>query len=317
MSSRPVVLLGGKGGVGKTTLATAYATLLAGRGLRTLLVSTDPAHSTQDLLDADLGPEPVPVPAVPGLEAMELDAEHEAARHVRRVLDQARDVVSREVLPAVERHLELSVQSPGTLEAATLDRLVEVLRWCPERYDRVVVDTAPTGHTLRLLSLPTVMGPWLEGLATQGRRVADSDRMLRAMSRDDTTGRGAEGPAEVGARRLAERRDALRQARERLVSDAVFHLVCVPERLPVAETVRAAASLRAGGMTLGAVLVNRVLPASDDPFLVARGEEQARRLAELRDGVDLPLVMLAHLPHDAVSAEDAAVLGGMLADAGL
>lgn len=305
------MLFGGKGGVGKTTLATAYAVLLADRGRRTLLVSTDPAHSTRDLLGADLGPEPTAVPVASGLDALELDAEHEAARHVARVLLDARSVVSREVLPAVERHLELAMHSPGTLEAATLDRLVEVLRWCPERYDRIVVDTAPTGHTLRLLALPTVLGPWLDDLVRTGDRVAESDRMLRTMTRDDTD---ATSP---GAGRLAARRDGLRRTRERLVGDAVFHLVCVPERLPVAETVRAAEALRAGGMTLGPVLVNRLVPDSTDPFLAARGVEQRRRLAELREALDLPLVTLAHLPHDAVSTEDVRALGAMLAAAGL
>ena len=309
--TRPVVLFGGKGGVGKTTLATAWAGVLARRGLRTLLVSTDPAHSTRDLLQVDLGGEPTPVDAVQGLDAMELDAEHEAAQHVQRVLADAADVVSREVLPAVERHLALALHSPGTLEAATLDRLVEVLQWCPTRYDRIVVDTAPTGHTLRLLSLPTVLGPWLDGLVHQGRRVADSDRMLRAMARDDTP---APGPA---PNRLAERRDGLRRARERLETEAVFHLVCVPERLPVAETVRAAEALRAGGMTLGPIVVNRLVPDSTDAFLVARGVEQRRRLAELEASVDLPLVTVAHLPHDAVSPADVHELGTMLVDSGL
>lgn len=305
-----MVLLGGKGGVGKTTLATAVATLLARRGERTLLVSTDPAHSTRDLVDAELGPEPVPVPGVPGLEALELDAEHEAQRHAARVLEEAREVVSREVLPAVERHLELALHSPGTQEAATLDRLVEVLAWCPARYDRVVVDTAPTGHTLRLLALPTVLGPWLDGLVRAGDRVAGADRMLRAMARDDT-------PAGQPAPGLARRRDALRGARARLVDDAVFHLVCVPERLPVAETLRAAQALRAGGMTLGPVLVNRMVPASQDEFLRARGVEQDRRVAELRAGLDLPLVLLTHLPHDAVSADDVRLLGEALEQGGL
>ncbi|MDQ3732907.1 MAG: ArsA family ATPase [Actinomycetota bacterium] len=309
--TRPIILFAGKGGVGKTTLATAYAGVLASRGRRTLLVSTDPAHSTRDLLEVDLGPEPQSVPASPGLDALELDAEHEAARHVERVLADAQDVVSPEVLPAVERHLALALHSPGTLEAATLDRLVQVLQWCPARYDHIVVDTAPTGHTLRLLSLPTVLGPWLDGLVEQGRRVAATDRMLRGMARDDTA-----GPA-PGRNRLAERRDGLREARGRLVTDALFHLVCVPERLPVAETVRAAEALRAGGMTLGPVLVNRLVPDSTDDFLRARGVEQRRRLRELQEGVDLPLVQVAHLPHDAVRPEDVRALGAMLVDGGL
>jgi arsenite-transporting ATPase len=320
---RPIVLFGGKGGVGKTTLATAYAALLAQRGERTLLVSTDPAHSTRDLLDAPLGPDPVAVPDLGTLEAVELDAEREAQRYVARVLRDAQATVSREVLPAVERHLTLAAQSPGTLEAALLDRLVEVLGWCPERYDRVVVDTAPTGHTLRLLALPTVLGPWLDGLVRQRERVADTDRMLQSMTRRESPAGGSADD------RLARRRAALRATRARLESEAVFHLVTVPERLPVAETLRAAATLRQGGMAVGCVLVNRVLPDSADPFLRERGEEQTRRLAELETGLrDLvagapsavdrhTVVRLPHLPHDAVSADDLAALAEPLAAAGL
>ncbi len=134
--------------------------------------------------------------------------------------------------------------------------------------------------------------------------------MLRAMARDDT-------PAARAPAGLARRRDALRATRARLVDDAVFHLVCVPERLPVAETVRAAEALRAGGMTLGPVLVNRLVPASEDPFLAARGVEQERRLRELRQSLDLPLVLLPHLPHDAVSTADVQALGEELAGQGL
>lgn len=318
--NRPIVLFGGKGGVGKTTLATAYAVLLAQRGQRTLLVSTDPAHSTRDLLNAPLGPDPVAIPGAGPLEAVELDAEREAARYVARVLRDAQATVSREVLPAVERHLNLAAQSPGTLETALLDRLVDVLGWCPQRYDRIVVDTAPTGHTLRLLALPTVLGPWLDGLVRQRERVADTDRMLAAMTRRDTPTGGADD-------RLAARRTALRETRARLESDAVFHLVTVPERLPVAETLRSATALHAGGMAVGRVLVNRILPASMDPFLRERGEEQARRLTELEHGLaELPgaraaeapgVVRLPHLPHDALSTADLAALAAPLEAAGL
>lgn len=309
--SSPVVLLGGKGGVGKTTLATAYAGLLARRGERTLLVSTDPAHNTSDLLDAPIGPEPVPVPPHGDLEAVELDPEREAERYVERIRREAERVVSREVLPAVERHLALALHAPGTVEAALLDRLIDVLGWCPERYDRIVVDTAPTGHTLRLLALPTVLGPWLDSLVHQRKRVADADRMIRSISRND-----APAPDDV-ADRVAARRDSLRRAKERLIADAIFHLVCVPERLPVAETLRTEAALRLAGMSLGAILVNRLVPRSDDPFLSARADEQDRRLAELRTATELPLVTLPHLPHDAVSPADVSLLGERLRAAGL
>jgi arsenite/tail-anchored protein-transporting ATPase len=177
--SRPVLLLGGKGGVGKTTLAAAVALELAAHGERVLLASTDPAHSTSDLLETAVGATPTGV--APRLDAVELDAEAAAGRLVDALKDEVADRVSREVLPAVHRHLDLARSSPGTVESALLDALVDLLELVPDTYDRLVVDTAPTGHTLRLLALPELLGAWVGGLVQVREQAAGMERMLRNM----------------------------------------------------------------------------------------------------------------------------------------
>jgi arsenite/tail-anchored protein-transporting ATPase len=275
-SSRPIAFVGGKGGVGKTTVATALSLALAETGARTLLVSTDPAHSTSDLLGTALGAEPVRIGEA--LHAVEIDAEAEADRYVAAVRSDVHRLVAPAVRDTVDRHLDLARRGAGTLESALLDRLADLLALCPTQYDRVVIDTAPTGHTLRLLAMPELVTGWIEGLVRQREKVHGVDRMLRNMAGSETD---HEDPV---LDRLRAQRTRLRELRRRLTDDAVFHAVLIPERLPIEETVRGLPAFEAAGLTVGTVVVNRVLPAeADGGFLAARREQQETYLQELRD----------------------------------
>jgi arsenite-transporting ATPase len=271
---RRLAFFGGKGGVGKTTLAAAFATLLAERGEKTLLVSTDPAHSTSDVLGAKLSGDPT------GLEenlwAVEIDAAADAAAYVERVKEDAKGSVSPEVLPAVRQHLELAKSSPGTEESALFDRFVDLIALCPEQYDRIVFDTAPTGHTLRLLTLPALLTAWVEGMVRQREKVAGMERMLRNLA-------GKEGSDDDPIlNRLRGRRDRFHHARHRLLEDTKFYLVLIPERLPIEETARALETLKQAEVHVGALIVNRVLPQSaDGEFMRARLEQQSEYLEEI------------------------------------
>jgi len=269
-----LVFFGGKGGVGKTTLAAAFATLLAGRGERTLLVSTDPAHSTSDVLGAKLSREPTRIEE--DLWGVEIDAAADAAAYVERVKEDARESVSPEVLPAVRQHLELAKSSPGTEESALFDRFVDLIALSPQEYDRIVFDTAPTGHTLRLLTLPALLTAWVEGMVRQREKVAGMERMLRNLA-------GEEGSDDDPTlKRLRERRDKFHHARHRLLEDANFYLVLIPERLPIEETSRTLHTLTENRVEVGGLIVNRVLPdLAEGAFLQARLEQQSEYLDEI------------------------------------
>jgi arsenite-transporting ATPase len=272
---RRLTFFGGKGGVGKTTLAVAYATLLAGSGEKTLLVSTDPAHSTGDLLGAELSGRPTE--AGDNLWAVEVDAAADAEEYVERIKQDARGSVSREVLDTVDKHLDLAKSSPGTEESALFDRFVDLISLCPTEYDRIVFDTAPTGHTLRLLTLPALLSAWVEGVVRQREKVAGMERMLRNMAGDES---GGEDPV---LQRLRERRERFHHARHRLLEDTTFYLVLIPERLPIEETDRSLGTLTENGIEVGALLVNRVLPESADEgeFMHARLAQQREYLTEI------------------------------------
>ncbi len=278
--------LGGKGGVGKTTIAAAMALHESRRGARTLVVSTDPAHSLGDVLAADLGEDPREV--VPGLWAAEISGEAQARRRVEQIVADAADAVPREVLPAVRAHLARAVDSPGTVEAALLDRLTELVERVPGEFDRLVVDSAPTGHMLRLLTLPELVTPWIEGLARQRLRSRDADRMFAGM-----LGRGEEAPDPLLAR-LHARRDRMAGLHARLRADAVVNLVLVPERVVWAETLRALDVLDGAGITVGAAVVNRVVPVGETGLLAARRAEQTAVLHAVRErlgaAVQIPLL---------------------------
>ncbi|MGH3087792.1 MAG: ArsA family ATPase [Rubrobacteraceae bacterium] len=271
---RRLVFVGGKGGVGKTTLAAAFASLLAERGEKTLLVSTDPAHSTSDILGTKLSGEPAEIEE--NLFAVEIDAAADAAEYIEKIKSDSKDSVSPEVLPTVEKHLELSKSSPGTEESALFDRFVDLIALCPGTYERIVFDTAPTGHTLRLLTLPALLSAWVEGMVRQREKVAGMERMLKNLAGRDEP----EGDAVLD--RLRERRDKFHHARHRLLEDTTFYLVLIPERLPIEETSRALKTLTGGGVHIGALLVNRVLPdIPEGDFMRARLEQQSEYLSEI------------------------------------
>ncbi|CAN5467432.1 MAG: ArsA family ATPase [Rubrobacteraceae bacterium] len=271
-----LVFFGGKGGVGKTTLAAAFASLLAEKGQKTLLVSTDPAHSTSDILGKKLSGEPTEIGS--NLFAVEIDAAADASEYIEKIKRESKDSVSPEVLPTVEKHLEMSKSNPGTEESALFDRFVDLIALCPGTYDRVVFDTAPTGHTLRLLTLPALLSAWVEGMVRQREKVAGMERMLKNLAgRDDPEG-------DPVLDRLRERRHKFHHARHRLLEDTTFYLVLIPERLPIEETDRALKTLTDGGVHIGALLVNRVLPnMPEGDFMRARLEQQSEYLEEIEN----------------------------------
>ncbi|WP_285734294.1 ArsA family ATPase [Nocardiopsis sp. ATB16-24] len=262
-----ITFVGGKGGVGKTTLAAAQALALADTGRRVLVMSTDPAHSLGDVLEAKLEDEPVQV--APGLWAAEPDPDAAVRRRIAQVLEDAHRAVPREVMPAVRRHLEQAGSSPGMAESALADLLVDRMEEVGSTWEALVVDSAPTGHLLRLLDLPALLTPWVVGLARR------RERARRAEAFADVV--GGEEESDPLLERLHARRHRLERAADRMRRDAVVRLVTLPRRMVLAETARAVERLTDSGFRLAPVVVNQI-PAGH-----TSGPDTAEALAATRE----------------------------------
>ncbi len=278
---RRVLFFGGKGGVGKTTMASAFALLSADGGARTLLVSTDPAHSTSDIFEQRLGNEPQAV--VDNLWAMEIDPEREVDSYIAEVKLRVADSTPPRLHKEVERQIDIARISPGAEESALFDRFARILEQDAEAYDRIVFDTAPTGHTLRLLSLPETMTAWITGLIAHRKKVNVLGRMWRNVAGAAAGSHGDQDDPVLQT--LNERKRRFEKARQ-IVTDAgrtAFAFVIVPERLPILETDKAVRVLDKYGIPVGGVFVNRVLPEhAEGAFLERRREREGTYLDDIK-----------------------------------
>lgn len=337
LRGRRLVFVGGKGGVGKTTLAAALGLRMAGVGERVLLVSTDPAHSIGDLFDRRLGDRERELAATPGggaLFGLEIDPEAEVTRYLGDVKQTMRSFVRPDMYSEIERQMELTRASPGAEEAALMDRVADLMAEGGKGFDRVVFDTAPTGHTLRLLALPEIMASWTEGLLRSRKRSDSLGKALRRLARPardagehpegdelswiDQAEGGAEGDAgdEAGSRIrevLLRRRRRFSRARRLMLDPEVtaFVLVLVPEKLPILESRKALEVLGRHGVPVAGLIVNRVLP--DEPlggFLESRRAQEAEYLVRIEEDLaGVPHVHVPLLARDVVGMEALGELG--------
>ncbi|QTO38572.1 arsenical pump-driving ATPase [Tessaracoccus sp. MC1865] len=256
------VFLTGKGGVGKTSVACALATRLADEGRRVLLISTDPASNVGQVFGVEVGHRVVSVPAVPGLDAIEIDPEEAAHRYRERTLAPVRDFLKPEDLAAATEQLSGSC----TTEVASFNEFTELLAE-PARtaaYDHVIFDTAPTGHTIRLLELP---GEWT-GFLDEGLGDASC---LGPMSGLDK----ARGTYAAAVEALAS------PARTRII------LVARADRSSLDEAERALLELATVGIHASHLVVNGVLPQEEihDALADAIRAREAKAVEQLPLGL--------------------------------
>lgn len=298
LTDKRLLLIGGKGGVGKTTLSAAFAILASQRGKRVLLVSTDPAHSLADAFARpQIGDKITRLAS--NLDALELDPDHEVEQHLARVSAQLKRFTRPEMFSEIERQMRLTRQSPGAQEAAMLERIAQTIEQGLQDYDLIIFDTAPTGHTLRLLSLPEAMAAWTQGLLQSSQKSAKFGEVLRHLT--PKAGRDIDNPlidpAELATagmddrtkaitETLLQRQRLLQRTREQLLDrqQTALLFVLTPEKLPILETSRAVKTLLAEKLPLAGLLINRILPAdADGTFLAQRRTQEQLHLAEIAD----------------------------------
>lgn len=290
LKDRPLIFVGGKGGVGKTTHAASLACRLAGLGRKVLVISTDPAHSLGDVLRVSLSGN---IQALTGhLSALELNPHQMVDQHFAQVEKTIAAFARPEMLPRLREHLAAAKSSPGAEEAAMLEAICRhVVDHRQAGYDHLVFDTAPTGHTLRLLELPKMMSAWTEGLlAQQGRQQQLRDAALPFWKKSQTKHPIMD---EMKHQRWQQALDVL-ERRQTLFSDAGrlladrdhtrIVLVMTPEMLPLAETRRAVEQLHHFRLPCEHLIINQVMPemADENPFWQQRQARQQGIIQQIR-----------------------------------
>lgn len=269
-----LVFFGGKGGVGKTTCACAWALDAAREGQRTLLVSTDPAHSLADVLELQVGPTATAIG--PGLKVMELHPERALRDYLATVSAHLGDLVAPELRDLARKQVRMAARAPGCLDAALLDALTRLILDAGRQYDLIVFDTAPTGHTLQLLTLPEQLGEWTAGLLGQ-RRASKAGWLARGVS-------GSSDREDRVAEMLGQRAARYARIRELLCApdQTWFIPVLVPEGPAIAETEDLLRKLRAQHLSVPFLLVNRCLPDdAEGEYATVLRQHQNARLAEI------------------------------------
>ncbi|RPJ04658.1 MAG: arsenic-transporting ATPase, partial [Deltaproteobacteria bacterium] len=252
------IFITGKGGVGKTTLSCIAALYASQRGFKTLLVTTDPAGHIGQVLDKKVGSEPTNI--AEHFDAVMIDQEEAFKQYREKVLNEAKGKYSDDMLAAMEEELN----SPCTEEMAAFDRFAQFIE--SKDYQLVVFDTAPTGHTLRLLDLPFDYAKQVEMMVSTGegaqKREASQDRF----------------------------RSLIRMLRDK--NRTVFGIVLYPEYTPIVESYRAMLDLKDAGIETQFVVGNMILPEEVcvNDFLKNRRQMQMKYLREIKERFNLPVL---------------------------
>jgi len=270
----------GKGGVGKTSIACATAIHLAEAGQRVLLVSTDPASNVGQVFGVRIGNLITSIPAVPGLSALEIDPQAAAQAYRDRIVDPVRGVLPESIVKGIEEQLS----GACTTEIAAFDEFTALLIDSPltADYDHILFDTAPTGHTIRLLQLP---GAWT-GFLEEGKGDASCLGPLAGLEKQRTQYRSA-------VEALAD------PLRTRLI------LVARAQQSTLREVARTHEELAAIGLSQQYLVINGVLPASEatkDPIASAVWDREQTALASIPAG-------LMSLPRDEVALKPFNLVG--------
>jgi arsenite-transporting ATPase len=270
------VFIGGKGGVGKTTVSAATALWLADEGKKTLIISTDPAHSLSDSFEKNIGHDPTPI--AENLSAVEIDPEvamqdYQAKMQEQQALNPGMD------MGMMQDQMDMATMSPGIDEAAAFDKFLQYMT--TDEYDIVVFDTAPTGHTLRFLSFPEMMDSWVGKMIKVRRQIGSMAKAFKNIM----PFMGDEEEEDKALEDMEETKKKIREARGVMADPnrTSFKMVVIPEEMSIYESERAMEALKKYNMYADGVIVNQIQPEEADcEFCQARRNIQEQRLETIK-----------------------------------
>jgi arsenite-transporting ATPase len=257
------IFFSGKGGVGKTTMACATAIHHAMEGKKTLIVTTDPASNLADVFEQEIGHKITPIAGLPNLYAMEIDPDEATKEYKERIIAPFREIMPEDVIASIDEQLS----GPCTTEMASFDRFIDFME--TNEYEIIVFDTAPTGHTIRLLELPV---DW-------SRHIEESAK---------GSGQTCLGPVQSiqDSKEKYDRATALLKD----PTKTTFIFVMRPEELSLYETLRASKELETIGIKSGEIIINGILPEEvcEIEFFRKKYESQQKVIKETEKAIEKP-----------------------------
>ena len=267
-----LILFGGKGGVGKTTCASSAGLYLAKEGFRTLVISTDPAHSLSDSLGQKIGDEVREVKSVKRLSALEVNAQKALSQFKVRYEGKIKKIFDTSTyLDQEDIDAFLSLPIPGIDEVMGFKAIVDLID--EAKFDKYIVDTAPTGHALRLLSLPELLDEWIKVLAKMRWKYR---YMVESFSGKYNPDEGDDFLVEM--KKTVKKIEDLLKDRKR----CEFVAVTIPEDMAILETERLVNDLNGYGIKVKQLLVNNVLESKDCQFCREKSNAQEEYIRQIR-----------------------------------
>lgn len=276
------LFIAGKGGVGKTSIACMTAVWLAKNGYKTLLVTTDPAAHLANVLEQEVNCEPTKVNGISNLWATNIEQKKAHEEYKNRILDIARKKYSEDIIKTIEEELN----SPCAEEMAAFEKFVDLI--LEPKYDVIVFDTAPTGHTIRLLQLPTDWSRQIEVSGLVSGRTGSIENVKEKF------------------KKVIE-----------IMSDqnrTTFAFVLYPEEIPMLEAWKASEELKTVGIKTNLVVVNMILPEEHcrNEFFKRRREMQEHYLKEIEKKFNAPIIKMPLLNSEIVGIETLIKAGEIL-----
>lgn len=269
------VFLGGKGGVGKTSLATSLGIFAASKGIDTLIISTDPAHSLSDALDQEIGGEEVQVRGFENLFALEIDT-NVATQEYASLLNLEGSNELFEMFLGEDEDLS-SMTPPGTDESMAFAKVLEFIE--SPAHDLIIFDTAPTGHTLRLLSLPDVMDTWLFKIMTLPKKLGSLLGGFKSLF-------GGGGEKDNTQTSLKELQNRVKVAKQVLSNPekTEFIPVTIPTLMSFWETDRLITALKEFKIASKKIIINQINPENEScKYCKKRHDHQKQLISDFKD----------------------------------
>jgi arsenite-transporting ATPase len=301
------VFIGGKGGVGKTTISAATALWCARQGQKTLIISTDPAHSLTDSFEKNIGHNPTPI--AENLEALEIDPEiamqdYQAKMKEQQALNPGMD------MGMMQDQMDMASMSPGIDEAAAFDKFLQYMM--TDEYDMVIFDTAPTGHTLRFLSFPEMMDSWVGKMIKVRRQIGSMAKAFKNIM----PFMGDEDEEDKAMEDLEATKKQIREARGIMADPerTTFKTVVIPEEMSIYESERAVEALHKFNINTDGVIVNQIQPEEADcDFCKARRQIQEQRLKTIQEKFgDQVIAEIPLMSHEVKGMDQLKEIGNIL-----